>query len=395
MIFLLLLAIAIAIVTYATTAAAAYDGLVAIGVQGTADGLQGWLDLYHNKAYFAVKEHTHLFVLSFDHPVPVCEKHSDVHCVFAKNTTWTQGRNLLARAMHAYERERGGTFRYWLFADADMAKVGCKAAEAAGLRAPSDAAALCMSRHILYYLLSRLSYASVFFLGALGGEMEHYHFDCGDAQLHAIHRAAAPVLLPLVERLDALSWQESQVVLWRVAAGCLANSGAGAGVLSMQKHDEQHSPYPGGSYTRARAYVISDLYGRQHGLSPHPIDNSTFNTVQGDCASQDNQVKERRSRPDLDRLQRRDRSEAAVADPLLPPIAQLLDHWRRGEDAVQPPDPEFPPDAVVAASRAWRNSSVYHLCLKRLRHRFERFMAGALLTHIDGGAVLPGEYAET
>jgi len=230
-----------------------------------------------------------------------------------------------------------------------------------------------------HYLLGKLLYAQVFFLGALGSESEHYNFDCGDAQMHAVHRAAVQVLLPYVERLEDLSWQESQAVLWRVAAGCLADGGVGSGILSIPAESKQHSPYPGGSYLTARAHVISQLYGKKYSLSPHPIDNSTFNTVQGDCSHQPNQLAELKSRsseaPNLSLGHSR------------PPGGRRLQ--QTGPSALSAAAKEI--SAVEAhKSGEWRSTTVFRHCHHRLASRFDQYMLGVPLETLDGPRLVPG-----
>jgi hypothetical protein len=109
-----------------------------------------------------------------------------------------------------------------------MLNVTCKHLQSNKL-STLEQSAYCYDRFINVYLLSPASFSQVFFLGELGKETDYYRFDCGDAKFVAIHRLAVHILLPYVEMLDNLSWWESQQVAWRVAAGCLPESGIGNG----------------------------------------------------------------------------------------------------------------------------------------------------------------------
>jgi len=355
-----------------------------LGVQGKAEELEAWQNLYLNKHFDKSRNDTSLVLLSFDKPMSGTPPDGVKH-IFVSGTTWSSGRNALGRALYETERKQGNLMRYWMFADADMVAVSCKSAEASGM-AGVDAAAYCLDRHVQYYLLGKLQYASVFFLGALGTEQEHYNFDCGDAQMHAIHRAAAQVLLPYVEMLEDLSWQESQSVLWRVASGCIADGGIGAGILSMRPEDKKHSTYPGGSFLTARSHAINVVYGKKYSLSPHPIDNSTFNTVQGDCAHQPNQLAELKSR--------NAEAPTLTVGHRVPGGGGVGGHGgRRLEQQQQQQQQEssvtvtalpLAPIEDVQRSMLWKQTLVFRHCHHRLASRFDQFMSGAPLDLLDG-----------
>ena len=382
---------------------------VGIAVQGKADELLAWQRLYENESFATARQNVALFLLSFDKSMDHFPPVTGVFLFFASNTTWSSGRNYLAREMHKFEVKSGHLLRYWLFADADMAALRCKAATRMSSLFPaatpangenSAAAGFCLARHVQHYLLSRLQYASVFFLGALGEEHETYRFDCGDAQFHAMHRAAVPVLLPYVERLEDLSWQEAQAVLWRVAAGCIAEGGIGAGMLETLPESKRHSSYPGGSYLEARSHVINELYGKLH-LSPHPIDNSTFNTVQGDCANQPNQKDELRRRPEeapgLLLGHNTKRSKAGPASTTAAAGAAAAAggaRRRRLEEQQQLPPPKQPSNEDIERSAAWKSSTVFRHCYHRLSSRFDRFMQGSSLESIDGPRLQKGAWSK-
>lgn len=360
---------------------------VAIAVQGSKQDMLGWLQVYD---LMKSKDHARLFLLSYGSE-PIVEvsnaldgtdkdqRRRDVVFIHAPNSTWTSGRNTLARHIFSYEQDYKVTFRYWLFADADMLNVTCKSTPAEMQKnSVAETSAFCLGRHIQYFLLSHLSYAQVFFLGALGSEFEFYRFDCGDAQFHAIHRAAVPIFLPYVELLDGLSWWESQQFVWRLSAGCLPQAGIGAGMLSKDKTVQQHGSYPRGTFLKSRAKAIAHIFGKR-GLSPHPVDGSLYDTVQGDCANQQNQIDERNGRPN-DFLQ-----EFSAT------VRQQQHADNSAETSASGSQTGTNTTTTSAAvtleglqSIQWRSSDVYHYCLHALKSRFEAYMIKGNLIDIDG-----------
>ena len=61
--------------------------------------------------------------------------------------TWAAGRNALARAIYAAEVSRGRQFRWWAWADGDMAELTCLGC--GGAAAQSAALSACCFRHVL------------------------------------------------------------------------------------------------------------------------------------------------------------------------------------------------------------------------------------------------------
>lgn len=228
------------------------DKIVSLAVQGNKKELNIWIDVY--KIMKNHYNHTKLFLLTYDEPLDSILCKNDIICLYNNTKSWTSGRNYLARTMYQYEIQHNDISRYWLFSDADMALVTCEAVSIT--LSINEQAAFCLGRFIQVYLLSTISFAQVFFMGQLSRETEFYRFDCGDAQFHAIHRLAVPLILPYVELLDKLSWWESQQFVWRVAAGCLPNSGVGSGMLSNKNLDVKHSNYPRGIIIHLTIYIF-------------------------------------------------------------------------------------------------------------------------------------------
>lgn len=153
--------------------------------------------------------------------------------------TWTTGRNELLRKIYAAEVARGQRFTYWVMGDADIAHTDC--ADCPPARAPDYSSYACCLNHILGPVLTSDQY-NFATLGqvlaqeeweALGrttiGADTARRFvlrDCTDAQLHAFHREAAPLMLPYHEEFEASTWVASQAMLFHHSSGCLAGAGA-------------------------------------------------------------------------------------------------------------------------------------------------------------------------
>ena len=136
------------------------------------------------------------------------------------NTTWTTGRNLLAQAAYAAEVARGVRFLYWVFADEEVQQCANCLKGASADTATATTAACCLDFIVQDALLSPYGYAQYStrphqqglpFLEA--HKRSFLEETCCDAKFAAIHRDAAPILLPYASQYDAESWWWSQGVL--------------------------------------------------------------------------------------------------------------------------------------------------------------------------------------
>jgi len=233
---------------------------VALAVQGKEEELNKWVTAWNLMSSLEsdstnLDDHAILFLQSYDKPLKKCPATSICH--FAPKTTWASGRNLQGKAIYHYEAAKHSEFRYWLFADSDMLNMTCSAH---GKDTRLMQAAGCITR-FAHFLQARTSYAQVFYYKKLTDELEVQLLDCGDQRFHAIHRAAVPILLPYVEALDPLSWQEAQVILWRVASYCLPNAGIASGMLNLaRKIDTGNRKYPYGQKGQERSELITKLF---------------------------------------------------------------------------------------------------------------------------------------
>lgn len=113
----------------------------------------------------------------------------------------------------------------------------------------------------------------------------------------------------------------------------------------------EHATYPKAQSSEMLANVISDVYGKL-GLSPNPIDASPYNTVQGDCANQDNMILNREKRP-----------------PNSIPIYSHNLHDRKLQFD----------NATIELSEKWRLTNEYHYCLSVLKVRYQRYVKNGIL----------------
>ena len=250
---------------------------------GNAAEMLAWIDL---RGALASSERVTLFLLSYDAPVvsTSCSNSGGggrpVVCLHLPHkSTWTTGRNALARAIFDEEIARASPFRYWIFSDADQSAMACSVAcyELGGL-----AASACCIDSLLMKLLGPLEFATlgiqyseVFPEPAYEADL-FLRVDCPDAQFHAMHRDAVAVILPYFSELDDLSWWSSQAILYRFAGSCLR--GGSVTVRVSGDPPSSHAGYPRGRDNAAEDAVIQKALPR---LSPWPLrlDSSEL----GDC----------------------------------------------------------------------------------------------------------------
>jgi hypothetical protein len=255
---------------------------LALAVQGSAAEMEAWIDLH---GALASSERVSLFLLSHNAPIvsSSCNNTGGVGrpvvCLHQQGTTWTTGRNMLARAIFDEEIARASPFRYWIFSDADQMAMACSVAcwELGGL-----AASVCCIDGLLAHVSGPLEFAT---LGIYYSEIypepaykaDHYHFvDCPDAQFHAMHRDAVAILLPYFSELDETSWWCSQAILFRFAGSCLRGGGVNVKVSGAQP--DTHAGYPRGRSHSAENAVIQNAFP---GLIPWPLRFEASD--EGDC----------------------------------------------------------------------------------------------------------------
>ena len=262
------------------TPAKAARAEIALATQGSGVEMLAWIDLL---ATLDRSERIALFVLPFDGPLASakCSGGSGpVHCLhLPEGSTWTTGRNALAQAIFHAELAQGAPFRFWAFSDADQILMACTVACV-------ELGALAVSKCCMDRLLARLfepldfaalgvHYTDTYPEPAYAADLFH-RLDCPDAQFYAMHRDAAPVLLPYFSDLDHLSWWCSQAILYRIAGSCLRGGGVTVHLSGAQPGE--HKDYPRGRFNPEEDAVIQAAFP---GLVPWPI--RLESSELGDC----------------------------------------------------------------------------------------------------------------
>ncbi len=92
---------------------------VALAIQGKKVDLQRWIGLYEQ---MRSKDSVTLHFVSYDSPHK-CP--TGMVCHFLPNSTWSMGRNELARRILQSEAASGLKYKYWAFHDADTWDLHC------------------------------------------------------------------------------------------------------------------------------------------------------------------------------------------------------------------------------------------------------------------------------
>ncbi len=179
---------------------------VALAVQGECLDLPLWQTLLSRQHHL---HQIQLFFLAYDKHPKECQLPgfpSDPSAlIHGPNTTWTGGRNALAKAIYWAEQGQGLTFKYWLFADADMVHLECHYCR----HLEGEFQPACCYDQLVHFLLGSGQFAVVAVNAYQQDEGAHGLFsrhECPDAMLNAFHRAAVPILLPYDGGLDSISW---------------------------------------------------------------------------------------------------------------------------------------------------------------------------------------------
>ena len=226
-------------------------------------------------------------------------------CLFAPGTSWTAGRNVLARAIFQAERARGAVFTRWVFSDQDVANPGglkCTG-EGQGLTAcEDDGKGVAAWSALMRTLLLPLDYPLLVMANPLPARgykapdppspasqcaqcVTFLNSDCGDAAINAFDRSAVPIFLPYLTDVDGSSWWSSQAILFHLKKGCLG--GAGGWLIGIDPAISQHVPYPQGRpldlELAAVRRAFPSLAEWPLKLPPAPPPTVTAEYEQGDC----------------------------------------------------------------------------------------------------------------
>ena len=169
------------------------------------------------------------------------------HVDFIPNTTWTQGRNILARHILTIEEQQDQEFDFWIFADDDLELVSSTSTEGKSqgelwqsvleqLRQASG-----LSAHKISQFTVTVSYRSDITQGGWVGVSTY------DANFAVFSRWAVPYLLPYAMPRPGDSEWISQAVLFCVTQTCFPSS---VGVLpDMFSSNAIHREYPKRRFT--------------------------------------------------------------------------------------------------------------------------------------------------
>jgi hypothetical protein len=240
---------------------------IAIAVMGEASTFSRW---YHVLS----EQETHSQQLSFIYGAYDDKQVSDenqqrcneqvhfqtCHADFIPNTTWTQGRNILARHILKIEKQQDQEFDFWIFADDDLELVSSTptAGKSQGelwqsvleqLRQASG-----LSGHKLSQFTVTLAYHPEIPQGGWVGVSTY------DANFAVFSRWAVPYLLPYAIPRPGDSEWISQAALFCVTQTCFPSS---VGVLpDMISSNEIHREYPKDRFTpQAIGEAVQDNVG--------------------------------------------------------------------------------------------------------------------------------------
>ena len=328
---------------------------IALATEGRATEVAEW---YRMLSIMENKNHAVLFLLSYDNPIdPMICNNETVICLHKPGSTWTSGRNELARSITQFQDKHRHHFKYWLMGDQDMAKLD-NCGEATHCQAPDyparsiKLAACCFDIAMKTLLAPEVQYAIVNFNIWGGGQIVDWlgfsHMDCCDGSLNAFHHAAVPVVLPYIELIDKISWWEAQGLQFHVISGCFPGYSVYSNVFSI-KATTAHSPYPMGRTPNEVNRALKQVYGKL-GLIPDPISVAKVQLEQANCAN--------------------------------------LDHQKLGLVGSYEPkivaEPEKEPLKTLWVSDAWRNMTSFKKCLDLLRPRYLKYMETGNLVELDG-----------
>ena len=368
---------------------------VAVGSQGSAAQIQVWLDLFPPWPVHGFP--LNIFMLTFDKPLHDrrCEARHVV-CIYAPNSTWTEGRNMIAAAVLRHEQSSGKAHKYWVLADGDIGGLRCKRSDdfwssevqRRNSTAHFSEGQYCMALIMSYLLRDEVQWAQIYVKEPRQGHtpFQFAYRDCMDADFVALHRAAVPVLLPYAEMLEEFSWHESQAILFRVAMACVPHGGAAAFILPQGTNDPNtaHSQYPKERSDSRRLMALKQIFTRW-GLYPDPLRPVELEARQGDCVGE---------------------HRALFRAPMDSHAVQMLFEMRVAnfESAVfkffTAEAPRHRPEVwlevresvrfqggnshTLSASSEWLRSDQYWRCLPALKARFDDFRRGVPLDMLDG-----------
>ena len=221
-------------------------------VMGRGSHIRNWKKVILNNSSLS---HVHMIMGVFDEPVESlqCDEQDKMLCISVQGTTWTSGRNALARAALEWESQRQLKFTYWTFADADI-QLSCLLEGSLELQIRDE----CFSSYDSFLRTINMPVVGTIQLGQYRAYSDSMmsSLEAFDAAFNSFHRDAVKILLPYLTDLDAVTWWSSQALLW-FRLRCFAPLYAVA-PLHIFYNNPEHNDYPRNKRDRTRELIIGE-----------------------------------------------------------------------------------------------------------------------------------------
>ena len=205
--------------------------------------------------------HVDMVIGIFDHSVQSleCPLTSDrVSCVSVAGTTWTSGRNTLAKEAYVREQSLSRRYTFWTLGDADINMV-----------CVGDGDCLGKYDRFLAGLPDQVWAATLLMMGqyAITPDKIMVELQAFDAAWNTMRREAVPILLPYRTDQDSNSWWSSQAIFWNKLQ-CLSPNFVVAPLFIFIDNPD-HNEYPRNPRNIPEEQRISDqMMGRLSGYLP-------------------------------------------------------------------------------------------------------------------------------
>lgn len=236
------------------------DQSLIILVQGPKETFRTWKERVLGWSHVDVT----LVFGSFDSPIDDndCTASRKCRTIFIPGTTWTEGRNLLAKAAYQEELERQTKFLYWVFSDDDVV-LNCVSLEdeheATGSSCWEQYLDLLLNQQVRSPVVAmRMSDAQA---RSAGGKIPNRFVltDTYDALLNAFRREQVPILLPYANLPKGASWWTSQAIHFKLMWACFPMSAVSP--LGLWVSNGEHRPYPKGLAEATISLATNASYG--------------------------------------------------------------------------------------------------------------------------------------
>jgi len=181
----------------------------------------------------------------------------DCKTMFIPNTTWTEGRNLLAEEVVRKERKNGKEYKYWIFADDDL-DMHCDCMEDT-----VDQNVCCWSKVLSFFDGDDIP-DKVTSLSVLPTDLpptknpKFWAVSTADAMIQAFKRDYIPYVMPYATLEKGISEWSSQAAIFCVFETCFESSIMW--IPNVTVNNEEHRPYTRGSTLEAFKDTIAKNY---------------------------------------------------------------------------------------------------------------------------------------